>query len=76
VQQVVSGVYPQAYSHPPQAGNGVRHPTREDLEGYRRLGRQALGETRDLARDRYGEADDDDEEFEEYEEDEDDELYV
>jgi len=77
-------VYPQAYSHLPQAEFGVQHSTREDLEDSRRRIRQAVDESRETASDRYGEADDgdenddddDDEEFEEYEEDEDDELYV
>jgi hypothetical protein len=87
VQQVASGVYPQAYSHPPQANHGVQNSTRRDepmmtLEESRRWERQAVDETREIARDRYGErddhveGDDENEEFEECEEDEDDELYV
>jgi hypothetical protein len=52
------------------------------LEESRRWERQAVDETREIARDRYGErddhveGDDENEEFEECEEDEDDELYV
>ena len=61
----------------------MQHPTRSDqpmfaLEESRRWGRQALQEIREMARDRYYEANDDDEddedeseeEFEEFEDDE------